>query len=104
MRSYQLDRSEYDQIFASQPQLSYLFSLFHDYGYAIRVVGGAVRDLLLGMAPHDIDLATTATSDEMFDMIRGDSNIDHVYTRAEHFGTLTLVVGTTKRVREATVR
>ena len=103
MRSYQLHRSEYDQIFASQPQLSYLFSLFHDYGYDIRVVGGAVRDLLLGMAPHDIDLATTATSDEMFDMIRGDSNIDHVYTRAEHFGTLTLVVGTTKRVREATV-
>jgi tRNA nucleotidyltransferase/poly(A) polymerase len=61
-------------------------------------VGGAVRDILLGVTPHDIDLATTATNDEIINMIQRDSNIKLIYTRAEQFGTLTLVVGTTLQV------
>ena len=93
---YQLNPSEYTCLFS--PQLLYLFSLFHEYDHSIRVVGGAVRDILLGVTPHDIDLATTATANDMMKIIQGDSNIELVYTRAEHFGTLTLIVGTTVRV------
>ena len=96
VRCYQLNPSDYQHLFSSQ--LLYLMSLFNEYGYSIRLVGGAVRDILLGVPPHDIDLATTATTDDMLQLIQGDSNIELVYTRAEHFGTLTLVVGTTIRV------
>jgi tRNA nucleotidyltransferase/poly(A) polymerase len=96
VRCYQLNQSEYLHLFSSQ--LIYLFSLFNEYNYAIRLIGGAVRDILLGITPHDIDLATTATTDEILKLIEGDSNIELVYTRAEHFGTLTLIVGTTVRV------
>ena len=96
VRHYQLDQSEYSHLFS--PQLLYLFSLFHEYEYSIRIVGGAVRFVLLGVTPYDIDLATTATTNEILSMIQGDSNIELVYTRAEHFGTLTLIVGTTDRV------
>jgi tRNA nucleotidyltransferase/poly(A) polymerase len=96
VRCYQLNQSEYLHLFSSQ--LIYLFSLFNEYNYAIRFIGGAVRDILLGITPHDIDLATTATTDEILKLIEGDSNIELVYTRAEHFGTLTLIVGTTVRV------
>ncbi|UJR31758.1 hypothetical protein I4U23_019236 [Adineta vaga] len=95
VRCYQLNPSDYTYLFSSQ--LTYLFSLFNEHDYSIRVVGGAVRDILLGVTPHDIDLATTATTDDMMRLIQGDSNIELVYTRAEHFGTLTLIVGTTVR-------
>ena len=96
VRCYQLNPSEFQHLFSSQ--LVYLFSLFSEYEYSIRLVGGAVRDILLGVTPHDIDLATTATTDDIIKLIQGDSNIELVYTRAEHFGTLTLIVGTTMRV------
>ena len=35
------------------------------YGMDIRIVGGAVRDLLMNEEPRDIDLATDATPDEL---------------------------------------
>ncbi|CAF1210518.1 unnamed protein product [Rotaria sordida] len=46
-----------------------------------------------------IDLATTATTNDILKLIQGDSNIELVYTRTEHFGTLILVVGTIVRKR-----
>jgi poly(A) polymerase len=39
-------------------------------GYAAFVVGGAVRDLLLGMRPKDFDIATNATPDEVRSVFR----------------------------------
>jgi poly(A) polymerase len=39
-------------------------------GYAAFVVGGAVRDLLLGRAPTDFDVATDATPDEIRRLFR----------------------------------
>ena len=35
------------------------------HGHELRIAGGAVRDLLGGKVPHDIDFATTATPDQM---------------------------------------
>jgi poly(A) polymerase len=39
-------------------------------GYAAFVVGGAVRDLLLGRAPKDFDVATSATPEEVRSVFR----------------------------------
>jgi len=39
-------------------------------GYAAFVVGGAVRDLLLGIRPKDFDVATSATPDEVRSVFR----------------------------------
>lgn len=36
-----------------------------DAGYAAYIVGGAVRDLLLGLRPKDFDVATNATPDDV---------------------------------------
>lgn len=99
VRYYQLNPSEYEHLFS--PQLIYLISLFKDSGHSIRLIGGAVRDILLGVLPHDIDLATTANTDQINELVLGDSNIELVYSRAEQFGTITLIVGTTIRVSQA---
>ena len=34
-------------------------------GYPVYIVGGAVRDFLLGLTPHDFDLATSASEEEI---------------------------------------
>ena len=40
-------------------------STLQDAGYAAFIVGGAVRDLLLGIKPKDFDVATNATPDQV---------------------------------------
>lgn len=43
------------------PELKKVGSLYKTNGYDLRIVGGAVRDLMLGKTPKDIDLASDAT-------------------------------------------
>lgn len=62
------------------PQVKYLADVFDRYKsnnekHEIRVAGGAVRDLLQGSVPHDIDFATTATPTEMHLIL--EAAIDH---------------------------
>lgn len=45
--------------------ISFLMRAFEDSGFTILVVGGAVRDSLLGGTPKDYDLATNAKPDEI---------------------------------------
>ena len=53
----------------SKAALRVLYRL-HDAGYAAYLVGGAVRDLLLGFRPKDFDVATDATPDEVKKLFR----------------------------------
>ena len=44
----------------ADPRLATLLGALAPTGAETRIVGGAVRDALIGLAPHEIDLATTA--------------------------------------------
>ena len=44
---------------------------FKTNGFKLFVVGGAVRDALLGIEPKDFDLATDATPDQVEDILQG---------------------------------
>jgi tRNA nucleotidyltransferase/poly(A) polymerase len=46
-------KSEFDKL---SNNLKSLLALFSRYGYEGRIVGGAVRDMLMGIAPRDIDI------------------------------------------------
>jgi tRNA nucleotidyltransferase/poly(A) polymerase len=46
--------------------------LFSQHLCACRLVGGVVRDLLLGQPAHDIDFATNATPDVIVQMLTDD--------------------------------
>jgi poly(A) polymerase len=75
--------------FLAQPALSRLLSALDGDGEETRVVGGAVRNLLLGEPASDTDLATTALPQET--MRRGKAaGFKAVPTGIEH-GTVTLV-------------
>ena len=42
-----------------------IFELLEKSGYECFLVGGCVRDMLMGIEPHDIDITTNATPDEV---------------------------------------
>lgn len=52
------------------PEVSLIKNLFASRGFELRVAGGAVRDLLRGEIPHDVDFATTATPEQMISLMR----------------------------------
>jgi poly(A) polymerase len=67
-----------------------VFAALHATGGETRIVGGALRDALLGVEPHEIDLATTATPDLVIAAAER-AGIKAAPTGVEH-GTVTLVV------------
>lgn len=72
--------------------LSALMERFEARGAEIALVGGSVRDLLTGTMPHDLDMATDRTPDELQAMIEA-MQLRSVPTGLAH-GTLTLLLGT----------
>jgi len=72
------------------PRLATLFAALAPTGAETRVIGGAVRDALYGLPPHEIDLATTALPDAVM-RAAATAGIKAVPTGIAH-GTVTLVV------------
>lgn len=52
------------------PEVKLLVDIFKSAGFELRIAGGAVRDLLTGVTPHDVDFATTALPDKMIEILR----------------------------------
>ena len=80
--------AEFDAV--KSPSVQQLDKLFIKNGHTLRIVGGAVRDLLLGRQPKDIDLATDATPDEMIKFLKSEG-IRVIPTGLQH-GTITAVI------------
>src|SRR5277367_852302 len=66
-------------------------------GFAAYLVGGCVRDVLLGIVPKDWDVATDATPAQMIPLFPGASRV------GAHFGVLMVAVGSV-HVEVATFR
>ncbi len=59
------------------------------HGYEAYVVGGGLRDIMLGREPNDFDVTTSATPDEMLSVF---SDMKTIPTGLKH-GTLTVLAG-----------
>ncbi|XP_022217856.2 CCA tRNA nucleotidyltransferase 1, mitochondrial [Drosophila obscura] len=81
-----IDSPEFHGIFT--PEVDSLVSLFKKYDYELRIAGGAVRDILMGIKPKDIDFATTATPDQMKEMFTKE-NVRMINAKGEKHGTIT---------------
>src|ERR1051326_7840234 len=68
------------------PNLHRVVRIISAYGFKIRIVGGAVRDVLLGRPPRDIDMITDAVPDAVM-YILGKHDIDYT-TRGIPHGTV----------------
>ena len=68
--------------------VEYIIKKINDSGYRADVVGGPVRDFLLGKTPDDYDITTNATPDKVKEIFSSDRTVD---TGIKH-GTVTLVL------------
>ncbi|XP_017785229.1 PREDICTED: CCA tRNA nucleotidyltransferase 1, mitochondrial isoform X2 [Nicrophorus vespilloides] len=96
-----LNTTEFTSIFTEE--LNSLSSIFKQYGYEIRIAGGAVRDLLLGKQPKDLDFATTATPDQMKTMFT-EENIRMINMNGEKHGTITPRINDKENFEVTTLR
>src|SRR5581483_12159264 len=78
-----------DTDWLKRPQVVRVFQALSKNGAAIRAVGGAVRNSLLGLPVAEIDLATTALPERVMALARS-ADLKAVPTGIEH-GTVTVV-------------
>lgn len=69
------------------PDVEYIIATLNSYGHRADIVGGPVRDFLLGKTPEDYDITTSATPDEIKAAFSDKRTVD---TGLKH-GTVTLV-------------
>ncbi len=74
----------------------------HNSGYHACLVGGAVRDLLLGITPKDFDVATDATPEQVSRLFRNCRLIGRRFRLAHvHFGRQIIEVATFRAAHES---
>lgn len=64
---------------------------FNTKGFELYLVGGCVRDMALGETPHDWDMCTNATTDEILSVCK-DNHYVAILTGIAH-GTITIHIG-----------
>ncbi|CAH8534004.1 unnamed protein product [Heterobilharzia americana] len=77
--------------------------IFKKYGFDLRIAGGAVRDILLGISPHDIDFATDATPAQMYDIFSKEG-IRMLNRNGESHGTVTARINDKENFEVTTLR
>lgn len=75
--------------FPLDPGAAALLTRLHAAGYAAYAVGGCVRDSLLGQTPHDWDLCTSATPEQVLELF---GEVHCIPTGLQH-GTVTVKHG-----------
>lgn len=68
-----------------------LIDLLNRENYKAYLVGGCVRDMLLGEQPHDFDICTSALPSDTIDILK--KNNINFHTVGEKFGTITAMFG-----------
>jgi len=73
------------------PLLDSLGAMFESAGYELALVGGPVRDAILGRVAPDIDLTTNATPEQILEIIKG--KVDTHWEIGKEFGTIGCRIG-----------
>ena len=71
------------------PYIGQAIEQLHINGFEAYIVGGCVRDALLGAAPKDWDITTNAVPDEINDVFSDRKRLSH----GEKYGTVTVLFG-----------
>src|SRR4051812_9623318 len=72
------------------PTTDRLAAAFDAAGHQLFLVGGPVRDALLGRLPPDLDFATDARPDEVVDLV---GTLGPTWTTGIDFGTVGVLIG-----------
>ncbi|EFO23490.1 hypothetical protein LOAG_04995 [Loa loa] len=96
-----IDTPQFKALFT--PELIKLNDLFKRNNFQLRMAGGAVRDLLMGIKPSDIDFATNATPEEMKELFIREG-IRMLNKNGEEHGTITCRIDDKENFEITTLR
>lgn len=85
-RTARLTPTARDALAGLPPSLAALGHAFVRAGHEIALVGGPVRDAFLGVAPHDLDLTTSARPEQTEELLRAWG--DNCWDVGREFGTI----------------
>lgn len=63
------------------------------HGFKLYLVGGSVRDALLGKEPKDFDLATDAIPDKVIEILKPQPFVDNILETGKDFGVVNVIIG-----------
>ncbi len=86
LRLADVQRAVADELDRMSPVIDDLGRLFTDAGHELALVGGPVRDAMLGRAHHDLDFATSARPEETERLLKGWG--DALWDMGRAFGTI----------------
>lgn len=94
-----IPRSEHDlsRQYIDENSLKVLYRL-HRHGYKAYLVGGGVRDLLLGRTPKDFDIGTDATPEQVYKLFRNSRIVGRCFRLAH------IIFGRNECIEVATFR
>lgn len=96
-----LDTPAFRSVFT--PELQIIADLFKKYDYKLKIAGGAVRDILMGKEPKDLDFATDATPKQMKEIFTKEE-IRMINDKGEKHGTITARVNDKENFEITTLR
>lgn len=65
--------------------------VFKKHGFKSYLVGGAVRDALLGKTPKDFDIATNALPDKVIEILKPQSFVKNILETGKSFGVINVI-------------
>lgn len=80
------------KIIISDSNVTSILSALNAAGYEAYIVGGAVRDALLGLEPHDYDITTSATPSQVSEVIKNNGWQQTVKGQSADFGIILAVM------------
>ena len=102
-RRRQLDKADPNLASIFTPELDKVADIFRRHDFELRIAGGAVRDVLMGRRPNDVDFATTATPAEMTAMFEAEG-IRMIHDKGAEHGTVTVRIDDKENFEITTLR
>ena len=99
----QLDKSDPNLASIFTPELEKVADIFRRHNFELRIAGGAVRDILMGCRPNDVDFATTATPTEMIAIFEKEG-IRMIHDKGAEHGTVTVRIDDKENFEITTLR
>ena len=99
----QLDKADPNLASIFTPELHKVADIFRRHNFELRIAGGAVRDILMGRRPNDVDFATTATPTEMTAMFEAEG-IRMIHDKGADHGTVTVRIDDKENFEITTLR
>lgn len=79
------EKAETELAKQAELEFKWIIDLYKHHGYTIYLVGGCVRDTLLGLRPKDWDLCTDANMEKSKEILSQHSKVVRFDERGEHF-------------------